>query len=170
MSLLNPILRASDIRVSYSTSVGFRIVFICAAVYVLWTVVSSAVTGGVSSLGLAMLVVCLFGAIYLERWTIDRRTGMFEKNVGVLFLHTHRRVRVCDIQQVLLQLSWDQDNASHRARGPRRFARLSLIDCNRNEVMLDVARGAAAGQLRQTAEAVSGFCNIPLDIITGSGA
>ena len=85
--MFNPVLReVSERRMVYSTSIGFRVVFAAIAVFLIITARQPNV------IVIIFLALSVFGALYLERWVFDKDANLFEKNVGILFLHTRKKL------------------------------------------------------------------------------
>jgi len=172
-------------RLVYSAPVGQRVAFAAIAAVI---VASVAVVGTgplLSRLNLfsvALVAVCIFAAVYLERWTFDREANRFERNVGILPLY-HRDSKPLDsLRKVILRERGGRRGARPAtgdggpAEGPtplgiltRGAATLCVVDQEGREYRLDIVRGSAASQLRKCAERLSAFCSIPMEEETEEG-
>ena len=158
--MFNPVLRkVSERRLEYSTSIGFRLIFAAIAVFL---IVSMRQPNVVVIIFLALSV---FGALYLERWVFDKDTNLFEKNVGILFLHTRKKLPLDRLQRVVLR---EVGPAHHeRPRMVRAMSRasaiLSLVDRDGNSYGLDLVKGASLRELRDSAAKLAKFCDIPFE-------
>lgn len=141
----------------YSTSVGFRVVFAVIAVFLIVSVRQLNVVVGI------FLALSVFGALYLERWIFDKDANLFEKNVGILFLHTRKRLPLDRLQRVVLR---EVGPAHHeRPRMVRAISRaaaiLSVVDCDGKSYGLDMVKGTSLQEIRKSAAKLAGFCGIP---------
>jgi len=158
--LFNPVLRkVTDRRMVYSTSIGFRIVFAAIAIFL---IVSMRQPNAVVIIFLALSV---FGALYLERWVFDKDANVFEKNVGLLFLHTRKKLPLDRLQRVVLR---EVGPAHHeRPRMVRAISRataiLSVVDRDGKSYGLDMVKGASLREIRDSAAKLAEFCDIPFE-------
>ena len=104
--MFNPVLRSrGENRLVFSTSIGFRIVFFATALVIILSIASVSEGSFFKRLNfVAVLIigVCLFAALYLERWVFDREHNVFEKNVGIIFLYSRKRQPLDSLQKVVL--------------------------------------------------------------------
>ena len=158
--MFNPVMRqVSERRLVYSTSIGFRVVFAAIAVFL---IVSMRQPNVVVIIFLALSV---FGALYLERWVFDKDSNLFEKNVGLLFLHTRKKLPLDRLQRVVLR---EVGPAHHeRPRMVRAVSRataiLSVVDRDDNTYGLDMVKGASLREIRNSAARLAEFCDIPFE-------
>ena len=158
--MFNPVMRqVSERRLVYSTSIGFRVVFAAIAVFL---IVSMRQPNVVVIIFLALSV---FGALYLERWVFDKDANLFEKNVGLLFLHTRKKLPLDRLQRVVLR---EVGPAHHeRPRMVRAVSRataiLSVVDWDGNSYGLDMVKGASLREIRDSAVKLAKFCDIAFD-------
>lgn len=158
--MFSPVLReVSERRMVYSTSIGFRVVFAAIAVFLIATMRQPNV------LAVTFLALSVFGALYLERWIFDKDANLFEKNVGVLFLHTRKRLPLDRLQRVVLR---EVGPAHHeRPRMVRAISRasaiLSVVDRDGTTYGLDMVKGASLPQTRNSAAKLAAFCDIPFE-------
>lgn len=158
--MFSPVLReVSEQRMVYSTSVGFRVVFAVIAVFLIVSVRQLNVVVGI------FLALSVFGALYLERWIFDKDANLFEKNVGILFLHTRKRLPLDRLQRVVLR---EVGPAHHeRPRMVRAISRaaaiLSVVDCDGKSYGLDMVKGTSLQEIRKSAAKLAGFCGIPFE-------
>ena len=143
----------------YSTSVGFRVVFAVIAVFLIVSVRQLNVVVGI------FLALSVFGALYLERWIFDKDANLFEKNVGILFLHTRKRLPLDRLQRVVLR---EVGPAHHeRPRMVRAISRaaaiFSVVDCDGKSYGLDMVKGTSLQEIRKSAAKLAGFCGIPFE-------
>ena len=158
--MFNPVLRkVTERRLVYSTSIGFRIVFAAIAIF---SIVSMRQPNVVVIIFLAL---SLFGALYLERWVFDKDANVFEKNVGLLFLHTRKKLPLDRLQRVVLR---EVGPAHHqRPRMVRAVSRaaaiLSVVDHDGRSYGLDMVKGASLREIRDSAAKLAEFCDIPFE-------
>ena len=143
----------------YSTSIGFRVVFAAIAVFLIITARQPNV------IVIIFLALSVFGALYLERWVFDKDANLFEKNVGILFLHTRKKLPLDGLQRVVLR---EVGPAHHeRPRMMRAISRasaiLAVVDRDGNSYGLDMVKGASLRELRTSAEKLAKFCEIPFE-------
>lgn len=143
----------------YSTSIGFRVVFAVIAVFLIVSVRQLNVVVGI------FLALSVFGALYLERWIFDKDANLFEKNVGILFLHTRKRLPLDRLERVVLR---EVGPAHHeRPRMVRAISRaaaiLSVVDCDGKSYGLDMVKGTSLQEIRKSAAKLAGFCGIPFE-------
>ncbi len=149
----------------YSISWGFRAAFLVTASIVIASVAS--VSGGpflarFNAFSLAMVGACLLASLYQERWIFDRESNVLERNVGLVFLHTHRRVPLDTLREVVLR-----GFGAREREGPgflRRAGAATLAVVNREGrfYRLAMASGGGARELQANAERLAAFCGIPL--------
>ena len=158
--MFNPVLRkVSERRLVYSTSLGFRLVFAAIAVFLIVSIRQPNVVVFI------FLALSLFGALYLERWVFDKDANLFEKNVGVLFLHTRKKVPLDRLERVELR---EVGPAHHeRPRMMRAISRaaaiLSVVDRDGTTYGLDMVKGASLKEIRDSAAKLARFCNVPFE-------
>lgn len=158
--MFNPILReVSERRLVYSTSVAFRVVFAAIAVFLIVSMRQPNV------IVVIFLALSVFGALYLERWVFDKERNLFEKNVGLLFLHTRKRLPLDRLQRVVLR---EVGPAHHeRPRMVRAISRaaaiLSVVDRDGKSYGLDMVKGSSLQETRNSAVKLATFCGIPFE-------
>lgn len=158
--MFNPVLReVSERRLVYSTSVAFRVVFAVIAVFLIVSVRQPNV------IVVIFLTLSVFGALYLERWVFDKERNLFEKNVGLLFLHTRKRLPLDRLQRVVLR---EVGPAHHeRPRMVRAISRaaaiLSVVDRDGKSYGLDMVKGSSMQETRNSAVKLARFCGIPFE-------
>ena len=143
----------------YSTSIGFRIVFAAIAIFLIVSMRQPNVVV------IIFLALSLFGALYLERWVFDKDANVFEKNVGLLFLHTRKKLPLDRLQRVVLR---EVGPAHHeRPRMVRAVSRataiLSVVDRDGKSYGLDMVKGASLREIRDSAAKLAEFCDIPFE-------
>ena len=158
--MFNPQLKeVSEQRLVYSTSVSFRIVFAIIALFLAAAVRQPGV------LIILIIGACLFGALFLERWVFDKNDNVFEKNVGILLLHSRRRQPLDHLEKVLLReagLSYSERPKMMRAIS-RRTAILSVVDRDGTVHGLDMVKGSTIKEIKASGTRLAEFCNIPFD-------
>jgi len=167
--LFNPVLRKRGAhRLVYATSMGFRIVFLITAGIIIASIAAfgeGSLFERINFVGLAIIGICLFAALYLERWIFDKKTNCFEKNVGIVFLHSRQRHPLDALQKVVLQ----EQGVKYEERPKmllwmfRRTVMLSVVDRDGNIYGLDMVKGGSVREVRKSAELLSNFCGIPLE-------
>jgi hypothetical protein len=169
VTLFNAVLRErGPQRLVYSTSAVARIVLL-ATILVIVLGVASVPEGPFLSrfnaLSLALIAVCLFGVLYDERWVFDKTSNLFEKDVGIVFLHLRKTAPLDTLQKIVLyEAGWGTDDGPKLAGlTSRRIAILSVVDRNSRIFKLETARGGSVRELRRSAERLSAFCAIPLE-------
>ncbi len=159
--MFNPVLRAvSERRMVYSTSSGFRIVFALIAGFLIFS------SRGQPGLILIVLIaLSALGALYLERWVFDKDANLFEKNVGLLFLHTRKRMTLDHLAKVVLREVGPayQDRPRMMKAVSRQAAILSVVDRSGTNHGLDMIKGASLREARDSAQKLAKFCDIPFE-------
>jgi hypothetical protein len=152
----------------YSSSAVVRIVLL-ATILVIVLGVASVPEGPFLSrfnaLSLALIMICVFGVLYDERWIFDKTSNLFEKDVGILFLHRRKKAPLDTLQKIVLYEAGGGADDGPRLAGltSRRIAILSVVDRNSRIFKLDTARGGSVRDLQRSAERLSAFCAIPLE-------
>ena len=158
--MFNPVMRqVSERRLVYSTSIGFRVVFAAIAVFLIISMRQPNVVV------IIFLALSVFGALYLERWVFDKDANLFEKNVGLLFLHTRKKLPLDRLQRVVLR---EVGPAHHeRPRMVRAVSRataiLSVVDRDGTSYGLDMVKGASLREIRDSAAKLAKFCDIAFE-------
>ena len=144
----------------YSTSSGFRIVFALIAGFLIF---SSQGQPGV--ILIILIALSLLGALYLERWVFDRSANLFEKNVGLLFLHTRKRQPLDHLEKVVLREVGPsyQDRPRMMKAVSRQAAILSIVDRSGTNHGLDMLKGSSLREARDSAQKLAKFCDIPFE-------
>ncbi len=155
-------------KMVYSTSLGFRIVFIGIALLISLTFVN--VSNGLairptSLVALILFFACLVAALFLERWIFDKDSNLVEKNVGLVFFFDTKKVDLQSLKAVVLDRFWKSSSAKTKAGRllSRRPVALYLRDGEGGVYKLDITRGIGIEELRRTAQRLSEFCEIPLE-------
>ena len=141
----------------YTTAPWLRFVYFGIALVIVLSIASvpeGSFFSRFNAVSLSLMGICLFAALYLERWIFDRDANLFERNVGILLVYARRKRPLDSLQKVLLH---------ETGSTPRRTAILSVVDRGANEFRLDVARGGSVREARRSAERLSAFCAIPLE-------
>ncbi len=173
--MFSPVLRErGKTRLVYSTSAWFRVLFAVLAVVLILSIVSvgeGPFFSRLNAFSLVIVALCLFAVLYLERWVFDTEAKAFERQVGVLFLYARRSRPLDALQAVLLREAGPESagRAAFPGLGPRRVAVLSVVDRDGKVYTLEMARGASARTLRQSAERLSTFLGVPLEVDGGEG-
>ena len=144
----------------YSTSSGFRIVFGVIAGFLMF---SSQGQPGV--ILIILIALSLLGALYLERWVFDKDANLFEKNVGLLFLHTRKKQSLDQIEKVVLREVGPayQDRPRMMKAVSRQAAILAIVDRSGTNHGLDMIKGSSLREARDSAQKLAKFCDIPFD-------
>lgn len=167
--MFNPILRKRGAnRLVYSTSFGFRIVFLVTAGTIIGCIVcfsEGSFWERVNFVAIIIIGICLFAALYLERWIFDKNTNRFEKNVGLVFVHSRQAHPLDTLAKVVLEEPGMKygDRPKMLRWTSRRRAVLSISDRDGNVYGLDMVRGGSVREVRKSAELLSDFCGIPLE-------
>ena len=159
--MFNPVLKAvSERRMVYSTSSGFRIVFAIIAGFLIF---SSQGRPGI--ILIILIALSALGALYLERWVFDKDSNLFEKNVGLLFLHTRNQQPFDQLEKVVLREVGPayQDRPRMMKAVSRQAAILSIVDGTGTNHGLDMIKGSSLREARDTAQKLATFCDIPFD-------
>ena len=159
--MFNPVFKeVSDGRMVYSTSSGFRIVFAIIAGFLMF---SSQGQPGV--ILIILIALSAGGALYLERWVFDRNANLFEKNVGLLFLHTRKKQPLDHLEKVVLREVGPayQDRPRMMKAVSRQAAILSIVDRSGTSHGLDMIKGSSLREARDSAQKLAEFCDIPFD-------
>ncbi len=171
--MFSPVLRAQgESRLVYATSVAFRIMLFATAIVIVLSIV--AVSGGSffarsNIFSLVIAGICLFAALFRERWIFDKDANLFEKDVGFLFFHARKRAPLDALQKVLLQgPAFQQVDPPALLRwNARKTVTLSVVDRDDRLHRLDMVNGGSVRNMRRSAERLSAFCAIPLEDATG---
>ena len=159
--MFNPILRTvSEQRMVYSTSSGFRVVFALIAGFLVF---SSQGQPGV--ILIILIALSLLGALYLERWVFDKDANLFEKNVGLLFLHTRKRQPLDHLAKIVLREVGPsyQDRPRMMKAVSRQAAILAIVDQSGTNHGLDMIKGSSLREARDSAQKLAKFCEIPFE-------
>jgi hypothetical protein len=155
-------------KMVYSTSLGFRIVFIGIALLISLTFIN--VSNGLSfqhtsAFALVLFFACLVAALFLERWVFDKDSNLLEKHVGLVFLFGTKKADLQSLTTVVLDRFWKNSEAKTKAGRmlSRRPVALYLKDREGEVYKLDITRGFGIEELRRTAQRLSEFCDIPLE-------
>ena len=167
--LFDPVLREQGAtRLVYSTPIAFRVGFAVVALVIVLCV--AAVPEGpffqrFNAVSLSLIGVCLVAALYVERWTFDKASNRFERNVGILPIYWRKRRPLDSLRKVVLRehgLTQSDRPALFRVT-PRGAAVVYVVDQDDRAYRLDLARGSSARMARRYAEMLSAFCVIPLE-------
>jgi len=155
-------------RLVYSTSVGFRLVFLATALAIALVVLPAAKGPAYLQFRIVTLIIvglCLLAALYLERWIFDKQSNLFERDVGILFVYSRKTLALDDLQKVVLQEPGMRslDSSRRTLRLSRRSAILSVVDRDGTAYRLDLVKGGALRETRKLAEKLSAFCAIPFE-------
>lgn len=144
----------------YSTSSGFRIVFALIAGFLVF---SSQGQPGV--ILIILIALSLLGALYLERWVFDKDANLFEKNVGLLFLHTRKRQPLNHLTKIVLREVGPsyQDRPRMMKAVSRQAAILAIVDQSGTNHGLDMIKGSSLREARDSAQKLAKFCDIPFE-------
>ena len=166
--MFNPkLIQHSATRLTVATPFAFRILFFAIGLFL-------AVAAGLTAqapfyqwppLLLAMIVVCVASAAYLERWTFDMATGFMERHLGVIFWHSRAKTPLADLTRITL---------SHRGvpheRRPRLMraltrptAVLAVIDRSGTAFPLDIVKGAVIQEAQVLGARLAEFCDVDFD-------
>lgn len=167
--MFNQVLRMrGSHKLVYSTSIGFRIVFLLTA----GIIIGSVVAFGEGSLfervnvgALVIILICLFAALYKECWIFDKNENRLEKNVGIVFFYSRQRYPLDTMQKVVLQEPGVMygDRPETMRWISRRTAMLSVVDQDGNVYGLDLVKGGSVREAKRSAELLCDFCGIPLE-------
>jgi hypothetical protein len=167
--LFNPTLKEyGDDKIVYATSLGFRIVFIFIAVFILISVLLASegpVITRFNGISVAIILICSIAALYLERWSFDKKTNAFERNVGFLFFYSRKNIPLDSLEKVVLyEPGVAQPEPSKYSRlVTRKSALVCVVDTGGNVYKLDMMKGGSITQARKIAESLSIFCDIPFN-------
>ena len=155
-------------RVVYSTSNGFRIIFLGIALLIFLIALTASdgfLFKRANTFALALCGICLLSSLFLEQWVFDKESNLFEKDVGLIFFYWKKMRPMDTLQRVVLDEFWRSGNVKTRTASPisRRTVALYLQDRDGRVYKLDIVRGFGAEELRRTAKKLSDFCGIPLE-------
>ena len=171
--MFNPKLRElGEDKLIYSTSLGFRIIFILMAGFIFISVIAAG-TGPLltrfNGISVFIILISVFAALYLERWSFDKKSNSFEKNVGLLFFHSRSAVPLDTLEKVVIYEPGPKqsEQPKYSRMITRRSALVSIVDKSGNLYKLDLMKGGSVSEGRRIAESLSIFCEIPLVDETG---
>lgn len=156
-------------RIVYSTSIGFRMVFLAIALLILLPLLTfsdGSLFNRANIVALALCAICLLASMFLERWIFDKESNLFEKNVGLLLYYRRMRKPLNTLRKVIISESRRSVDVKTRTASPvsRRTVALYLQDRDGRVYQLDLVRGfGGAEKIRRTAARLSDFCGIPLE-------
>ena len=144
----------------YSTSSGFRIVFALIAGFLIF---SSQGQPGI--ILIILIALSALGALYLERWVFDKDANLFEKNVGLLFLHTRKQQPLDHLTKIVLREVGPsyQDRPRMMKAVSRQAAILAIVDQSGTNHGLDMIKGSSLREARDSAQKLAKFCDIPFE-------
>ena len=144
----------------YSTSSGFRVVFAIIAGFLIF---SSQGQPGI--ILIILIALSALGALYLERWVFDREANLFEKNVGLLFLHTRKQQPLDHLDKIVLREVGPsyQDRPRMMKAVSRQAAILAIVDQSGTNHGLDMIKGSSLREARDSAQKLAKFCDIPFE-------
>lgn len=165
--MIRPVLNIQNERLTITTALGFRLVFVGIAlalgIGVLWFS-HWRVVGGTYVPLFVVLGLCLFAALFLERWTFDRSLNSIERNFGLVFLYFRTTIPLDSLRAVKLRglrSSFPLGRFSPSMPMQQTVA-LAVEDNAGRTYVLDVARGHSGARVSDTAWRLSEFCRIPL--------
>ena len=174
--MFNPNLKErSPDKLVYSTPIAFRIIFAVIAVVIFISVVSATEGPFLSRFNAfsgAIILICIGAALYLERWTFDRRENLFERNVGIYFWYSRKKMTLDNLEKVMLREIGVKRNSTDNPKGmgmglltrvARRTAMLCIEDKTSQVYKLDIVKGGAINEARNTAEKLAAFCDVVLE-------
>ncbi len=168
--LFGPVLREQgNARMVYSAPIWFRVAFGIVAVAIVLSIASvpeGPFLARLNVLSISLIAICIFAALYLERWTFDKTTNLFERNVGILMLYSRRKHPLDTLEKVVLREragNRPDNRPSVFGVGPRSIAVLSVVDREGRVYTLDIVRSGSLQSVRRSAERLSAFCSIPLE-------
>jgi len=167
--LFNPTLREyGEDKIVYATSLGFRIVFMVIAVFIFVSVIAASegpIFSRFNGVSVAIILICAVAAIYLERWSFDKKTNTFEKNVGLLFYYSRNIVPLDSLVKVVLYEPVKQQSEQNKYSRfvTRKSALVCVVDNAGNIYKLDMMKGGSIAQARKIAESLSIFCEISFE-------
>lgn len=158
-------------KLVFSTPLGFRIIFFAIAFIIIFSVASASegpFFARFNGISLFIILICLAAALYLERWIFDKQANIFERNVGIYFLFSRKKIPLDRLDKVILrEIGMKRENQSSKAglltRVVRRTAMLSIEDKDGDLYKLDIIKGGSVREARVSAEKLSAFCGIPLE-------
>ena len=156
-------------RMVYSTSVGFRIVFLGIALIIFLTVFTGSeglIFKRANIVALTLCAICLLSSLFLERWVFDKESNLLENNVGLLFFYSKKRRALNTLQRVVLdelRKIGDDMKSKRKTLVSHRTIILYVQDRDGTRYKLDIVRGLGIAELRKKAERLSDFCGIPLE-------
>jgi len=155
-------------RMVYSTSVGTRIVFLVTLLVIIFSIASvpeGSFLSRLNAFSLAVISVCLFGLLYVQRWVFDKKSNLFEMDVGIVFLYRRKKAPLDALQKIVFHEAGRVADDGPKLVGltSRRIAILSVVDRDSRAFKLDTARGGSVRELRRSAERLCAFCALPLE-------
>jgi len=160
---LNPVFKGDDILI-LTPSALFRILF--AIIFaILWSGMTAFSEGSIPLFGLIIMGVALIAIVYEERWIFDRNQKTIEFRMGLLFLNRKVKYSFNDIEEfsfVTLQQGKIIDPALETARFGSRYTLFGLVTKTGDKRSIEMLKSRLAPGLKQKADQVSRFCEIPL--------
>ena len=152
----------------YSTSVGFRIVFLGIGLLILLPLLAfsdGSIFKSANIFALSLCAICLLSSLFLERWVFDKESNLFEKHVGLILFYWKKSRPMDTLQRAVLDEFRKSDNVKpgRQTLIAHRTVVLYLQDRDGGVYKLDIVRGLGLEKLRKKAERLSGFCGIPLE-------
>ena len=161
-------------RMVYTTSIGTRIVFLVTLLVIVLSIASvpeGSFFSRFNAFSLVVIAICLFGILYVQRWVFDKKSNLFERDEGIIFLYRRKRAPLDALQKVLFrEAAGGADEGPKLGMTSRRIAVLSVVDRDSRAFKLDTARGGSVRELRRSAERLCAFCAIPLESETDGSA
>jgi hypothetical protein len=171
--LFNPNLKEhGPDKLVYATPLAFRIVFFAIALVIFVSVVSASdgpFFSRFNGLSTFIILTCLVAALYLERWIFDKQANMFERNVGIYFLFSRKKIPLDRLEKVILRelgvKRGDQqtEKIGLLSRVTRRTAMIAIEDKDGELYKLDIVKGGTVRVARAYVQKLSAFCDIPFE-------
>lgn len=163
-----------DGRLSLTIPLWYRLLLAAIGALILAAMLASPATEGrrvfvpQNALALIIMGLAFLGAAYRERWLFDKAADSVVHQVGLVFAHGNRRLRMSDLEALVVErfVKGRLNATPHGASARRSLAHtpmlaLSLRGADGRAHRLESYAASQGPRLETVARAISAYCDIP---------
>jgi len=145
--------------------VWFRILFLFIVVLLSAGVVVSGIGASGQWIPILIIIVCIWGALYEEKWVFNKLDNNIEYIFGILFYKRRKTFILDEVDAFILTGNIRDDDKEYSGRLLKKIVSFSLILKSGKELNIDNSSDrVGCMELRTKADTISSYCKIRLEM------
>jgi len=143
--------------------VWFRVLFLFIVVLLTAGVVVSGIGASGQWVPILIIITCIWGALYEEKWIFNKSENSVEYISGTMLINKKRSYKFKDIEQFNVTGEFHTEKEGKINRLRKKMVKFSLILNSGKVLDVDITTGKTnSAELKEKAKKIAAYCNIKL--------